>query len=122
MSKANSGLFSGTKGSTNSSSGGGDFVDFPKKINKGAQGKHIVGHSNYQPGKSIFEGTIQYAQKLINKFSGTGETINSNKERVNFKKTIGKYVDPTTGKSYSTTNGIIHYSKKKGTHIVPSHP
>ena len=122
MSKPSSGLFSGTRGSKNSSSGGGDFTDFPKKINKGAQGKHIAGHANYQPGKSIFQGTIQHAQELINKFSGTGKKLNSNKERVNFNKIIGKYVDPVTGKSYSTTNGIIHYSKKKGTHIVPSHP
>jgi filamentous hemagglutinin len=43
------------------------------------------------------------------------------RERVNFGTIIGNFVDDDTGRSYPTTNGIIHYSKK-GAHIVPSNP
>ena len=60
------------------------------------------------------------AQKLINKYSGKGQRV-GNKERVDFGRVIGEYVDAKTGKSYKTTRGIIHYSKD-GTHIVPSKP
>ncbi|MBR5539642.1 MAG: hypothetical protein IKU61_07065 [Clostridia bacterium] len=45
----------------------------------------------------------------------------ANKETVDFKKIIGKYVDPQTGKAYDTTMGTIHYSKD-GAHIVPARP
>ncbi len=65
--------------------------------------------------------TTADAQNLIKKYSGTGRKQGVNKEIVDFKKTIGKYVDPTTGKSYDTTMGTIHYSKD-GAHIVPARP
>ena len=98
-----------------------NFSDFPKQIHAGKQGKHIVGHNNYQKGKSIINISNEKAQKLINKYSGTGRKIGSNREIVDFKKVIGKYVDPITEKSYDTTIGTIHYSKT-GTHIVPEKP
>ena len=98
-----------------------DYADFPKTVHKGRQGKHIVGHNNYQNGKSVFYGTATDAQKLINKYSGTGIKKSANKEIVDFKKIIGKYVDPQTGKAYDTTMGTIHYSKD-GAHIVPARP
>ncbi|MBQ6998921.1 MAG: hypothetical protein IJN62_03940 [Clostridia bacterium] len=98
-----------------------DFSSFPKTIHLGKQGKHIVGHNNYIKGKSILKISAETAQKLINKYSGTGKKIGSNRERINFKKVIGKYIDPKTGKSYDTTIGTIHYSKT-GTHIVPEKP
>lgn len=41
------------------------------------------------------------------------------KERVDFGKVIGSYVDPVTGEKIPTTKGIIHYGSK-GVHIVPS--
>ncbi|MHB9941523.1 hypothetical protein CF065_07820 [Clostridium sporogenes] len=47
--------------------------------------------------------------------------MGANKERIDFGKIIGQYVDPITGKLYDTTKAIIHYSKK-GVHIVPSRP
>ena len=98
-----------------------DFVKFPKKIHLGKQGKHIIGHNNYTKGKSILSIPVNEAQKLITKYSGSGKKIGANRERVNFKKVIGKYVDPKTGKSYDTTIGTIHYSQS-GTHIVPDKP
>ena len=55
------------------------------------------------------------------KRSGTGIKKSANKEIVDFKRVIGKYVDPKSGKAYDTTMGTIHYSKD-GTHIVPSTP
>lgn len=98
-----------------------DFDDFPKTIHKGRQGKHMKGHNNYQEGKSYITITIEEAHDLVNKFSGTGEKLTSNKERVDFGKEIGKYVDPQTGEEKSTTVGLIHYSKD-GCHIVPARP
>ncbi len=98
-----------------------NFKSFPKKIHIGKQGKHILGHNNYQKGKSILNISTSDAQKLINKYSGKGRKIGTSRETVDFKKVIGKYVDPKTGKSYDTTIGTIHYSKS-GTHLVPEKP
>ncbi len=88
-------------------------------LHEGRQGKHIVGNKNYIPGKSIFVGTLDDARKLIREFSGKGTPVGENKERVNFGRIIGYYIDPKTGKKIKTTWGIIHYSKY-GAHIVPS--
>ena len=92
------------------------------KLHVDRQGKHIIGHKNYIPGKSIFNGTVQDAQKLIDKFVGTGKFFNEEltRERVDFGEIIGTYVKGN-GEFYTTTNGIIHYSKK-GVHIIPSNP
>lgn len=100
---------------------GTNFSTFPKKIHLGKQGKHIVGHNNYTKGKSILSISTEKAQRLVNKYSGTGKKIGANRERVDFKCIIGKYVDPKTGKAYDTTVGTIHYSNS-GTHIVPEKP
>ena len=59
--------------------------------------------------------------EMNEKRSGTGIKKSANKEIVDFKKIIGKYVDPQTGKAYDTTMGTIHYSKD-GAHIVPARP
>ncbi|UFJ40480.1 polymorphic toxin type 50 domain-containing protein [Brevibacillus humidisoli] len=91
---------------------------FDATVHAGKQSKHIPGHPNYQPGKSIFTGD---AQKLLDKYAGKGEWIGQNKERVDFGEIIGKYVDPVTGEAIETTKGIIHYSKN-GAHIVPARP
>lgn len=98
-----------------------DFSNFSKTINDGKQGKHIQGHNNYQPGRSTLTISVQEAQKLVNTYSGKGEKVSENKERVDFGKVIGNYVDPSTGASIPTTVGMIHYSKS-GTHIVPARP
>ena len=99
------------------------------RIFEGRQDKHIKGHNNYENavknGKnpSIFEGTIEEAQKLTDEFAGKGERVlkNPNRERINFKKIIGKYFDINKQQYVDTTWGIIHYSKD-GVHIVPSDP
>ena len=64
---------------------------------------------------------MEEAQDMVNKNSGYGSKVSENKERVDFGKTIGIFVDQNTGKRIPTTVGIIHYSKS-GTHIVPAEP
>jgi len=51
----------------------------------------------------------------------TSRKIGANRERVDFKRVIGQYVDPKSGKAYKTTIGTIHDSNS-GTHIVPEKP
>lgn len=108
MGAGRSGYFRGTRGGRTT-------------LHADRQGKHIVGNKNYIPGKSIFIGTLKDAQQLIREFSGYGTSAGENRERVDFGKIIGYYIDPQTGKKYPTTMGIIHYSKD-GAHIVPSKP
>jgi len=101
-----------------------DKITWPSKIEEGKQGKHIEGHPNYQSGKSKLTVSMIEAGQLTEDFSGTGKVIGSpgtsNKERVNFGKTIGLYNDPIEG-YIPTSSGIIHHSKN-GTHIVPAKP
>jgi hypothetical protein len=61
------------------------------------------------------------ATKLIEEFSGKGTKLVNGRERVDFGKVIGYYVDQTTGEMLPTTMGIIHHSKN-GSHIVPCKP
>ena len=93
------------------------------KIHDGHQGKHIEGHNNYIEGRSKLTAD---PHELI-KLAGTGDTISGTppapgaKERVDFGKVIGEYIDPKTKMGTPTTKGIIHYSKA-GAHIVPARP
>ncbi len=96
------------------------FDHFSKNIHEGKQGKHIPSHNNYKEGKSILTISLDEAQDLVNKFSGHGDAVSDNKEKVNFGKIIGFYVS-SDGTKEPTTMGTIHYSKD-GTHIVPAIP
>lgn len=102
---------------------GAGKADF--KVNIGQQDKHIVGTNNYKQEiangktKSILS---ENAQSLLDKFAGNGQKIGTNKERVNFGKTIGKYYDSASGTYTNTTKGIIHYDSKGQAHIVPARP
>ena len=111
----------GRRGNFGNTLGSGKVHDFPKIIHIGKQGKHLPGHNNYQKGKSIFYGSAKDAQRLINKYSGTGQWVGANKEVVDFKKVIGHSIDRKTGNLFETTWGTIHYSKT-GAHIVPAKP
>ena len=109
----------GTRGSRDD---GYRHVDgFTTKLNAGAQGKHIPGHKNYEPGRSIFRGSLADAQALIDRFAGTGTKVGTNKERVDFGEVIGIYVNEEGTVREPTTVGQIHYSKN-GAHIVPGRP
>jgi hypothetical protein len=94
------------------------------KINEGKQGKHIPSHNNYQPGRSRLTAD---PQQLATK-AGTGHQVGNIprgqpgfKERVDFGRVIGEYVDKS-GKAVQTTKGIIHYAKDGSIHIVPARP
>lgn len=117
-----------TSDSTGGNSGDDDgYNGYEKKINKGQQNKHIKGTNENnvaeQNGqhKSTLDGDINDAQDLLDEYSGKGDPINSNKERVDFGKKIGEYYDPETGEYIDTTKGIIHYGND-GAHIVPARP
>ncbi|MFM1581220.1 polymorphic toxin type 50 domain-containing protein [Helcococcus bovis] len=93
-------------------------------IHEGRQGKHILGHNNYE-GKSYLLEEID-PQELINKYALTGEfrRVNvygkwTNKEFITANEYIGYVVDKTTGEKQLTKRFSISYSKKKGSHIVP---
>lgn len=93
----------------------------PTNIHAGQQGKHIVGHNNYQVGKSILTAD---AQTLLKEFHAGEATIlrqpNANRVIVDFNRPIGTYINPE-GVSMSTTRGTINFGKS-GAHIVPSNP
>lgn len=93
-----------------------------KKINKDKQSRHTK--SGHLPGRSYLDGDLEYAQALVDKFSGTGEVKpdrNGNwnhKERITSPHIIGTYVDES-GTEVKTNVGMIVYSKT-GTHIYPA--
>lgn len=66
-------------------------------------------------------GDLNDVQRLPDQKAGTGTMIGNNKERVDFGKIIGRYIDMAIGQSTDTTIGIIHYGNK-GAHIVPARP
>ena len=100
---------------------------YDAKVNVGQQNKHIPGTNEYKNAlnngqtKSILYGDINDIQSLLNQKAGTGKFLGTNKERVDFGKVIGQYIDPETGIGVETTKGIIHYGKN-GAHIVPARP
>ncbi len=94
-----------------------------KKINREKQLRHT--QDQHLPGRSYINGDLEYAQKLVDELSGTGEALmDSNgswthKERVKASYIIGKHVDPITGEESPQNEGIIVYSKT-GAHIYPA--
>ena len=119
MSKFNSGRFSGTRGTRDD--GFRKVHGFTTRLHEGRQGKHIIGHNNYQKGKSVLHMSMARAQELVERHGGSGEWISSaSRERVDFGFEIGTYVD-REGTRLTTTCGIIHYSAQ-GAHIVPARP
>jgi filamentous hemagglutinin len=108
---------------------GGGGVAKPS-INKGQQNKHVPGTNEY---KIASEAGLNKSilsvppDSLLSKL-GTGQQVGNtpvgtpgSKERINYGQPIGNYIDPQTGISTPTTNGIVHYGKN-GVHIVPARP
>lgn len=95
-------------------------------LHEGQQGKHILEHNNYREGKSyIIDASMEEIQKCILKYVGKG-TINRDKNG-NWDKTESIIDDTIIGyvfsvdKTWIVTNKFkIHYSKEKGTHMVPT--
>lgn len=109
------GRFSGTKGSQ-------------PTLKKGAQDKHIKGTPNYKQevakGKPPSILTDKNPQKLLDEGAGKGirPSPNSNKEIVDYGRSIGEFYDAKKGKYVDTTRGTIHYDSKGQAHIVPARP
>lgn len=97
------------------------YGKYSTKLNEDKQGKHIPGHKNYQEGKSVLTISMDDAQRLVNRFAGSGRMITANREKVNCHKIIGRYINEQTGANLPTSWISIHYSKT-GAHIVPANP
>jgi hypothetical protein len=89
------------------------------KIRFDKQGKHVLGHNNFQVGKS--EWVHPDPQALLDTFGGTGVRT-AQRELVDFQVFVGFYVDPISGTKTPTTRGVIHYDNAGGAHIVPTKP
>lgn len=98
----------------------------PLKLNVGNQNKHIPSSHSYNPEdkKSYIFGDLSTAQKLIDKYHGTGQLKFTkdgkwtNKEFITVEEDIGIIFDVETGNPIKTNRFAIHYGKN-GTHIVP---
>lgn len=99
--------------------------DTPKSLNVGNQRKHVREESRDLGNRSFLYGTMEDAQDLVNRYSGTGEPKLdrkgnwTHKEHVVADRMIGEVVDPDTGEATPTHRFAIHYGKN-GTHVVPA--
>lgn len=95
-----------------------------RKILAGKQGKHIKGHNNYVQGKSYLTISIEEAQKIVNKYAGSGILLRTRtgkwkkQEVVFLNSVIGVDIDNITNIPYEAEGFKIHYSNG-GVHIVP---
>lgn len=98
--------------------------DYPLKLNEGAQNKHIRGTNNFDPARSELTAD---PNELIKLYAGKSTPRQTNTEAWNHKEffihtsKIGIWRDQK-GHEAPTAAGMIHYSKKKGLHIVPAQP
>ena len=102
-----------------------ELKGYSTSMHSGNQSKHIRGGQNFDPTRG--ELTVD-PQMLYDRYSGKGQFLKTNagdwnhKERFTHTETIGIYRSKYTGKEVPTNTGIIHYSKRKGWHIVPARP
>lgn len=120
MSKFSSGgRFIGTRGSRDD--GFRKVHGFTTRVHADKQGKHIPGHKNYIPGRSVLHLSIAEAQQLVEEYAGAGQWFEPNREVVNFNVVIGVWKKKGEQSGLETTRGTIHYSES-GCHIVPAQP
>ena len=100
-------------------------ADTPKTLNAGHQRKHLREEGRGIGNRSFLYGTMEDAQQLVDRYSGTGEPKLdrkgnwTHKEHVVADRLIGETVDPDTGEATPTHRFAIHYGKN-GTHVVPA--
>lgn len=99
--------------------------DYNLSLREGQQGKHLVGHNNYIEGRSYIDATMEDIQKSIIDHAGRGniERTASGKwknQEIIVDENITGYVIDLGGNICSTHIFKIHYSKEKGTHMVPT--
>ena len=114
--------------------------EYSREMNVGQQNKHYPGTNEYNMyvqkqqklglyGPSIVTVTQDELKELFNQYSSTGiimrdEKIGRWKEAeliTTNDKIIGQTVDLQTGEKIDTSCFTIHYSRKKGWHIVPAY-
>ena len=114
--------------------------EYSHEMNVGQQNKHYPGTNEYNMyvqkqqklglyGPSIVTVTQDELKELFNQYSSTGiimrdEKIGRWKEAeliTTNDKIIGQTVDLQTGEKIDTSCFTIHYSRKKGWHIVPAY-
>lgn len=92
-----------------------------KTINRDKQRRHTK--SEHIPGRSYLDGDEDFAQELVDKYSGKGVAIIdkhnkwTNKEKFDHTSIIGTHID-TDGIETRTNKGVITYSKT-GAHVYP---
>ena len=94
-------------------------------LHEGKQGKHVVGHNNFQSGKSEID--MQTAKNVLNEYKGTGriEVSNQGKQVKEIIDTHGKYTGihvNLEGERSITSRFTIHYDSKGTAHIIPASP
>lgn len=93
-----------------------------KTVNKDKQKRHTK--SDHLPGRSYLDGDVEYAQKLVDKYGGKGESrLDRNgkwnhRERITADHNIGTYVDESGNEVISNTAMIVY--SKTGTHVYPA--
>lgn len=94
-------------------------------INAEKQGKHIMGHNNYEGGNSIL--THPDPQGLLDAHAGTGVTVRGTRglpghvEVAEVGKSVGIYFREGV-EIGETTRLKIHYDGRGGAHVVPAPP
>jgi len=102
-----------------------NLLNYNLELNHDRQGKHIEGHKNYIPGKSVLTADPAF---LLKHYLGNGEYVYTkdgkwaNKERFSHTDIIGIWKAKSGTKTEYTNNGMFHYAKEKGVHIVPAEP
>jgi uncharacterized short protein YbdD (DUF466 family) len=112
------------------------IADMPKNINVGQQNKHIAGTHEYEQyveklknageyGPSRLNGGLEFAQRLVDEYAGTGEPDIKSGRWINIEiivayEIVGIVVNNLTGTEMATNRFKIHYSKR-GIHIVPDY-
>ena len=102
-------------------------MNVPPPIHEGKQGKHQIGHRNYDP--TLRRSILRADPHELAKSAGTGESANGVpigqpgcRERVDFGIEIGDHLERDSNSPQSpTTVGTIHYGKH-AIHIVPARP
>ena len=91
------------------------------KVHLGKQGKHIRGHNNYIPGRSILEADPEQllgeaVDDMMKSFDDAKNSI-----MVQWNRVIGKHIDEV-GNEVPTTRGTINFAQDGTFHIVPREP
>ncbi len=108
-----------------------DSGEFPTKLDKEKQGRHVIGNPAYE--KRIANGEFpsyitvnkMKIQEIINSKSLTGKVQKLKdgqyQELITADENFGVFCSLVTHEKIKTNRGVIHYSKD-GTHLVPTYP